>query len=67
MLYSDSKGADMYHTRETIIRPDWQIVIKSSAAILLLGICWMLVMGKDANWTTLEAIKAPAPEENINE
>jgi hypothetical protein len=55
----------MYHTRETVIRPDWRTVIKSMAAILLLGACWLLVMGEDASWTTLEAIDSP--EENSSE
>jgi len=36
----------MFHTRETIIRPNWRTVIKAMAAILLFGVCFVLIMGR---------------------
>ena len=49
----------MYYTRETIVRPSWEKVVIAIAWIVMLGVCWTIVMGEDAEWTTLERIDPP--------
>ena len=42
----------MYHTKETVVVPNWGIVVKSIASVILLVMCYSLVMSVSNSWNS---------------
>lgn len=46
----------MYHTRETVLRPDWRLIVKAGAFALLLGACFAFIMGEEGFMAPLDTL-----------